>query len=75
MVIWTLGESPPEDPPYERLILRRITFFREESPIFSVENLVEERSENFYGLENLEGESGHEVLKEMLWELFTERSP
>ena len=75
MVMWNHGEFPPEDPVYERFILRRITFPRPDSPIYTVDDLVEDIYPCFNVPENFKEESGHEMLEEMLWELCTERYP
>ena len=79
MVMWHpwsfFRESPPEDPPYERLILRRITYFRPDSPIYSQEDLVEDIFSCCNVPEKFREEQGHETLEEELWDLYTERSP
>ena len=75
MVVFNYAKPPPEGPLYGRLILRRITFLRPDSTIFSEENLVEDIFPCFNVPENIREGQGHETLEEMLWELHSERNP
>ena len=75
MVVFNIGIPPPEDPLYKRLILRKITFPRPDSPIFLQEDLVENIFQFFNVPEQFKEEEGHEMLEEILWDLCTERSP
>ncbi len=75
MVVFNYAKPLPEDPPYGRFILRRITFPRPDSPIFTQEDLVDDIYPCFNVPENVREEPGHEMLEEMLWELSTERYP
>ncbi len=75
MVVFNYTKPPPEEPLYGRLILRRITFLRPDSTIFSEEDLVEDIFSFFNVPEEFREEQGHETLEEKLWELHTERNP
>ena len=75
MGIWTPGESEPEDPPYERLILRRVTYPRPDSPIYIVEDLVEDVFPLLNVPENFREKPEYEILEKMVWDLCTDINP
>jgi hypothetical protein len=75
MVVFNYGKPLPEDLPYRMFPLRKITFPQPDSLIYTVDDLVEDIYACFDVPDNFRDESGHEIVKEMLWDLYTERSP